>query len=105
MQNLTTESTSFHLRDTRAASHMGRLAAMLPRIFRVVITTQSRGARSGRYNVVTHLRWWMGSGGGSVAGAKTCRSGFSLSLFARSLAPFREVEDVVAYAMANSEQQ
>ena len=38
-----------------------------------------------------------GIGRGSVAGAKTCRSGFSLSF-----APFREVEDVVAYAMANS---
>ena len=98
MQNLTTESTSFHLRDTRAASHMGRLAAMLPRIFRVVITTQSRGVRR---SLQCGDPLTMVDGRGSVAGAKTCRSGFSLS-FARSLAPFREVEDVVAYAMANS---
>ena len=80
---------------------MGRLAAAMPRIFRVVITTQSR-ARSGRYNVVTHLRWWMGwREGGGVSPGQKLADPVSLSLD-RSLAPFREVEDVVAYAMANS---
>ena len=71
MQNLTTGSVLFHLRDTRTASHVGRLAAAMPRIFRVVITTRSRGV-SGRYNVVTHLRWWMGwrEGGGVSPGQK-----------------------------------
>ena len=79
---------------------MGRLAAAMPRIFRVVITTQSRGSSGGRYNVVTHLRWWMGGREGE------CRRGKNLQIrflsVVRSLAPFREVEDVVAYAMANS---
>ena len=67
--------------------------AVMPRIFRVVITTSERRRR---YNVVTHLR--RSGAHGAVGRGRECRQGKNLQIRFLSLSLFREVEDVVAYA-------